>query len=115
MRLLHLLLVVGVSLLVSAPVSAQPVAPGCIELQIDNPHPGDPLSAGKYEVSGRATDSAAQSGSGIDRIQVFLDNRDFGGIQIGETTQTQVQAGGSSRVTDLVDFPSENPGNPTLF
>jgi hypothetical protein len=90
--------------------SAQPAAPSCIQLQVDNPHSGDPLSAGKYEVSGRATDSAAQSGSGIDRIQAFLDSRDLGGSQIGETTQTQA----TGRFSLVVDFPSDSPGNHTL-
>src|SRR2546423_15244877 len=107
MHIIRPLLIVGMLLLVSAPAWAQPVASSCIQLQIDNPHSGDPLSAGKYEVSGRATDSAAQSGSGIDRVQVFFDNRDLGGSEIGDTTLIQARV----RLEILVEFRRDRPGN----
>jgi hypothetical protein len=108
-------------------LSALPAAAqtgGCIQLQVDNPHPGDPFSQGKTEVSGRATDSAAQSGSGIDRVQVFVGSRDLGGQQVGEA-DLNVPAGASPdiaqssisgpRYSVLADLSSANLGSQTLF
>jgi hypothetical protein len=97
---------------------------GCIQLQVDNPHPGDPFGQGKIQVSGRATDSAAQSGSGIDRVQIFVGSRDLGGQQVGEA-DLNVPAGASPdiaqssisgpRFTILADLSSADLGSQTLF
>jgi hypothetical protein len=104
------------------PAAAQ--TSGCLQLQVDNPHPGDPLAQGKIEVGGRATDSAAQSGSGIDRVQIFVDSRDFGGQQVGEA-DLSVPVGASPdllassingpRFSVLADLSSADAGNHTLF
>ena len=104
------------------PAAAQPG--GCIQLQVDNPHPGDPFAQGKIEVSGRATDSAAESGSGIDRVQIFVDSRDLGGQQVGEA-DLNAPAGASPDITQssingprfsiLADLSSANLGSHTLF
>jgi hypothetical protein len=104
------------------PALAQ-VGVGCIQLVVDNPHPGDPLSTGKYEVGGRATDASASSGSGIDRVQVFVDNRDLGGFQVGEAdlnppstaAANVLQSQLEPRFNVLVDFPSDALGQHTLF
>jgi hypothetical protein len=105
-------LLVATTLLVlgSAPVAAQSVSGGCIQVFVDNPHPGDPLTQGKYEVGGRATDSAAQSGSGIDRVQIFLDNRDLGGISLGEVSQLS-----GNRFHLIVNFPQNQFGLHSVF
>jgi hypothetical protein len=118
-----LLVASALSLTLSAlPAAAQ--TSGCLQLQVDNPHPGDPLSQGKIEVGGRATDSAAQSGSGVDRVQIFVDNRDLGGQQVGEA-DLSVPAGASPdllassisgpRFSVLADLSSADLGNHTLF
>jgi hypothetical protein len=105
------------------PAAAQQ-AGGCLQVQVDNPHPGDPFTQGKIEVSGRASDSAAQSGSGVDRVQIFVDSRDLGGQQVGEADAT-LPAGAPPDVTAssitgarfsvLADLSSADLGNHTLF
>jgi hypothetical protein len=52
-------------------------------LEVGNPSPGDTIHVGAFNIIGRALDSTATSGSGIDRIDVFLDNRDQGGMFLG--------------------------------
>jgi hypothetical protein len=106
----------------ASPAAAQ--TGGCIQVQVDNPHPGDPFSQGKIEVSGRATDSSAQSGSGIDRVQIFVDSRDLGGQQVGEA-DLNVPTGASPdiaqssiagpRFSVLADLSSADLGSHTLF
>ena len=66
----------------SAPIVAvQPV--GGPVLLLGNPSSGDVVSHGDYLVSGLAFDPAASDGSGISRVDFFLDNRDFGGQFLG--------------------------------
>jgi hypothetical protein len=117
-------LVAGALSLSSLALPAAAQTGGCLQLQVDNPHPGDPFGQGKIEVSGRATDSAAQSGSGIDRVQIFVDSRDLGGQQVGEA-DLNVPAGASpeivqssisgSRFSVLADLASADLGSHTLF
>ena len=52
-------------------------------LQLSNPSPGDVLSQGDYIVSGVAFDPSASSGSGVSRIDLFIGQRDSGGIIVG--------------------------------
>ena len=52
-------------------------------LQLSNPNPGDVLSQGDYMVSGVAFDPSADTGNGISRIDLFLGQRDRGGIIVG--------------------------------
>jgi hypothetical protein len=58
------------------------VAPGAstTTLSVGNPSPNDTIKTGAYSIQGDAMDKAATSGSGIDRIDIFLDNRDNGGV-----------------------------------
>ena len=53
-------------------------------LDLANPSAGDLLSPGDYIVSGIARDPAAANGDGIDRVALFLGNRDLGGTEVGE-------------------------------
>jgi hypothetical protein len=57
-------------------------------LQLGNPGAGDLLPTGHIVISGTAHDPAATSGSGIDRVEVFLDNRDEGGTFLGGAQPT---------------------------
>jgi mono/diheme cytochrome c family protein len=50
-----------------------------VRLELANPGPGR-LDPGTYVMQGRAKDSRAKQGSGIDRVDFFLDNREQGGI-----------------------------------
>ena len=88
--------------------STAPAPDETITVILDAPHPGATLTAGKYEVSGRASSSAAQSGNGIDRVQIFLDNRDRGGVGLGDA----ILSGNRFRL--VVDFPPQ-PGLHTVF
>jgi hypothetical protein len=52
-------------------------------LDVGNPAPADTVHVGRYMIEGIAFDSAAEQGAGIERIDIFLDNRDTGGVLIG--------------------------------
>src|SRR5438105_8699739 len=57
-----------------------------IQLELANPSPGARVELGHYVVQGRAVDARAKAGSGIDRVDFFLDSRDSGGRFIGTTS-----------------------------
>jgi hypothetical protein len=64
----------------------QPGTAQSIVLSVGNPSPGDTVKTGAFVMMGDAMDKAAMSGTGIDRIDIFLDNRDTGGIFLGSAT-----------------------------
>ena len=80
-------------------------------LSVGNPQPGDLLPRGKYVMQGVAFDRAASSGSGVDRVSVFVDNRDSGGQLVGEGVLGQPVATGFTVTADL----SRLGGGHTLF
>jgi hypothetical protein len=97
-----------------APAAALPaiIQPGpSLVLSVGNPQPGDLLPRGKYVMQGLAFDRAASTGSGVDRVSVFVDNRDTGGQQVGEGVLGQPTATGFSVTADL----SRLTGPHTLF
>ena len=55
-------------------------------IAVNNPSPGDSLPVGGLDVQGKAFDPAASidQASGIDRVQVFLEDRDRGGQYLGD-------------------------------
>jgi hypothetical protein len=55
-----------------------------IHLDVGNPSPGATIHVGGLIIEGVAFDREAESGTGVDRIQVFLDNRDNAGVLLGE-------------------------------
>jgi hypothetical protein len=100
----------------SAPVVARPGAPAppstaalpavvqtgpSLVLSVGNPQPGDQLPRGKYVMQGLAFDRAASTGTGVDRVTVFADNRDSGGQLIGNAVLGQPGATGFSATIDL--------------
>jgi hypothetical protein len=112
----------------SAPIIARPGAPAppavaalppavqvqsgpSLVLSVGNPQPGDLLPRGKYVMQGLAFDRAATNGSGVDRVSVFLDNRDSGGQLIGDGVLGQPTPTGFSATIDL----SKTSGQHTLF
>ncbi len=70
----------GASVTSAAPVSL----PGPY-IAVANPAPGDVLPVGGLEMQGKAFDPAASAdqAAGIDRVQVFLEDRDRGGLYLG--------------------------------
>jgi hypothetical protein len=78
----------------------------CPVLSLGNPNPGDNLITGDMFISGTAFDPAATSGSGITRVDLFLGERDTGGLFIGSAT-TGTSAGGDPHgFTIKVSIPS---------
>ncbi len=79
-----------------------------IMLELANPGPGSRVEPGGYRVQGRATDVRAQQGSGIDRVDFFLDDRDSGGRFIG-TTNPRLMPGpsGPTSFQALVSLPKQ--------
>lgn len=108
----------------SAPVIARPstngqpsgaaalpaiVQPGpSLVLTIGNPQPGDSLPRGKYVMEGQAFDRAATAGSGVDRVSVFVDDRDAGGQHVGDATLSQSTGNGFSVTVDLSKYSGDH-------
>src|SRR5260370_5339559 len=68
---------------VAAPAAAQTTSTcpsGPPVLQVGNPNPRDVLHQGDYIFSGVAFDPAATDSSGITRVDLFLGDRDTGGL-----------------------------------
>ncbi len=55
-------------------------------IAVANPVPGDTLAVGGLNIQGKAFDpvAGADRGTGIDRVQVFLEDRDRGGLYLGD-------------------------------
>jgi hypothetical protein len=52
-------------------------------LDVGNPSPGDSVHVGRYQIEGIAFDRAADAPPGIDHIEIFIGDRDSGGMLIG--------------------------------
>jgi hypothetical protein len=70
---------------VYGPAPVPTVVPGPY-VAVANPVPGDSLPVGGLDIQGKAFDptAPADQGSGIDRVQVFLEDRDRGGFHLGD-------------------------------
>jgi len=88
----------------TTPVVSSPAA-STITLSVANPSPNATISTGAYSIQGEAMDQAATSGSGIDRIDIFLDNRDTGGMFLSTAT-----LGTSSFWQSVVTLPNNQTG-----
>jgi hypothetical protein len=53
-------------------------------LDVANPNPGDLLTPGRMFMSGVAFDDQAENGVGVDRVSVFLGDRENGGLFLGD-------------------------------
>jgi hypothetical protein len=76
---------VGVLGVTAGPAFAHQVPEGPT-LVVSNPNPGDMLTPGAMVIEGVAFDPTATTGTGVDRVSVFLDNRDTGGLHLGDAT-----------------------------
>ncbi|HET6317624.1 MAG TPA: hypothetical protein VFG86_14275, partial [Chloroflexota bacterium] len=94
---------------VPAPLAGVAPSGPTLVLSIDNPQPNDSIPRGRLSMSGRAFDSSAAHGSGIDKVSVFLDDRDSGGQHIGDATLSQA----TFNVT--ADFSRASQGQHALF
>jgi hypothetical protein len=67
---------------ITAPPAPQPGP----YVAVNNPEPGDVLPVGGVVMQGKAFDPSASvdQGTGIDRVQVFLEERDRGGTYLGD-------------------------------
>jgi hypothetical protein len=81
-----------------------------VTFSVSNPSTGDTIHAGGYAIEGVAFDKAAQSGTGIDRIDIFLDSRDSGG-----TFLTQAVPGTGNMWHTIVPLPTNQTGLHTLY
>ena len=83
-----LLFRVGLALAIVALVGATPASakdvPKGPTLEVANPSPGAMLETGAMTIEGVAYDPVATEGIGVDRVSVFLDDRDAGGMFLGD-------------------------------
>jgi hypothetical protein len=70
------------------------------------------IVSGPYSVSGTAYDPAASSGSGVDRVQIFLDSRESGGMWLGNAT---LGSPGQNGWQANISLPSNNTGVHAIF
>ncbi len=63
-------------------------------------------------MSGTAYDPQASSGSGVDGVQIFLDNRDSGGIFLANA---MMESGGPNRWQATISLPTNNTGVHALY
>jgi hypothetical protein len=73
--------------------------PSRLYFDVGNPQAGDTIHLGGYMIEGIAFDRAADQSPGIDHIDVFLDDRDTGGMLIGHA---------------VLGAPSPTPDDPDL-
>src|ERR1700716_1157344 len=58
-------------------------APSRMYFDVGNPSTGDSIHVGGFLIEGIAFARAADQGPGIERIEVFIDDRDTGGTIVG--------------------------------
>jgi hypothetical protein len=85
-------------------------SPATITVVAGNPSSGDTIHAGGYVIEGMAIDKAAQSGTGIDRVDIFLDSRDSGGTFLTEATPAT-----NNMWRVIVPLPTNQTGLHTLY
>jgi hypothetical protein len=90
-------------------------------LDVANPAPGSTILAGNYSLEGVAYDKTAKEGAGIDRVDVFLDSRDDGGVRLGSAVlgmNNPMATPGSQWATAgfrvVIDLPNNQKGLHTL-
>ncbi|MBV9354126.1 MAG: hypothetical protein JO023_01235 [Chloroflexi bacterium] len=81
-------------------------------LNVINPQPRTSLLTGPVGVSGTAYDRQASSGSGVDGVQIFLDNRDSGGTFLANA---MMESGGPNSWQATISLPTNNTGVHALY
>ncbi len=82
------------------------------ELHVVSPKSGAAIFAGPFSLSGTAWDPSASSGSGIDSIQIFLDDRNAGGQFLGNAS---LNSGGTNGWQATVSLPTNNTGPHSFY
>jgi hypothetical protein len=98
----------------SLPALAQTAPADCtaIHFELANPGAGSRVEQGNSVVQGIATDKRATAGTGIDRVDFFLDSRDQGGISIGTAAPGMVPGPfGPGSFQTTISFPNINGGH----
>jgi hypothetical protein len=91
----------------SQPATSARTAP---VLSLANPSAGDVLATGDVIIEGTAFDPSATQGSGVDRVELFLDSRDSGGMSLGSGTPDA-----NHTFTIKVSVPSNASGGRTFY
>jgi hypothetical protein len=82
-----------------------------IHLELSNPQPNATVLVGSTNVQGLAFDTAATAGTGIDRVTLFLGNRDEGGAHLADATLVDSTDAKHGLFTATFDVPSETGGH----
>jgi len=92
------------------PVTTTTSNSSTIVIDVGNPTPGTTVLRGALNVSGTAIDKATRSGPGVDRVDIFLDNRDIGGMALATAVPD-----GTGTWQATVTLPNNQTGLHTLF
>jgi len=92
------------------PVSVTVSTASTIVLDVGNPTPGTTVLRGALAVSGTAVNRGALFGSGIARVDIFLDNQDTGGLQLGTAVPDATGVWGTT-----VTLPSNATGGHVMY
>jgi hypothetical protein len=92
-----------------------PLTESMITLDIANPEPDATILAGAYVIQGMAMDHAADAGVGIDRIDVFLEDRDEGGTFLGTAAVSGAAGMAPGSWTVTVELPDNMTGVHSLW
>ncbi len=90
----------------------QPVVSSGPQVKVINPQAGANAVAGPWSINGTAWDTSATSGSGIDQVQVFLDNRDLGGTFLANAN---LAGNGENGWQANISLPTNNTGTHALW
>jgi mono/diheme cytochrome c family protein len=85
-----------------------------ISIDLSNPTAGSRVEPGKLLVQGRAFDSRAQQGSGIDHIDFFLGDRAAGGRFVGTATRRVISNTDPTSFQAMLSLPSSMLGGHDL-
>jgi hypothetical protein len=83
-------------------------------LDLANPAPGAVLATGDVVIEGVAFDPAATDGTGIDRVEVFLDSRDSGGLSLGSAVPGENGVANPRAFRITADVPANTSGGHSI-
>jgi hypothetical protein len=96
----------------SLPLTANLTAP---VLQLANPSSGNVLLTGDLFIDGVAYDPGATDGADIDRVDVFMDSRDSGGLLLGSGEPGDTGASSARAFHIKIDVPHNANGRHDVF
>jgi hypothetical protein len=82
-----------------------------LTLNVANPDPGATIPHGNYVIQGIAFDASATSGTGIERVQVFLDPREQAGLFLGQAALGGEGVGGVFGFRLVASLPARGGGH----